>query len=98
MLLLVAVALFGAIAAFRPNARVAARTSLRALEKSSIDKLQEINDKYNRIINVDSPEANAEAAKLKETADKYAAYMNLNKLMAKMRILYETEPNDVRKE
>ena len=75
----------------------ARRISLSALNSEAIAKLEDIQEKFKRLSNVDSPEANEESAKLKETAEKYATYVEVKKMMTKLRLMYINEVSDRRK-
>eukprot|EP00601_Ochromonadales_sp_CCMP2298_P030159 CAMPEP_0173340760 /NCGR_PEP_ID=MMETSP1144-20121109/9169_1 /TAXON_ID=483371 /ORGANISM="non described non described, Strain CCMP2298" /LENGTH=166 /DNA_ID=CAMNT_0014286955 /DNA_START=67 /DNA_END=567 /DNA_ORIENTATION=+ len=75
----------------------AQRRALNALEPEVLAKLDEIKGKYDRVVNVDSAEANAESAMLKEVAEKYGTYVEIKKLIIKIRTMYIDEASDARK-
>ena len=52
---------------------------------------------YLRLSNVVSPEAEQEAEQLKEVAEKYGVYIEVKKMMTKLRSLYVNEASDKRK-
>mmetsp|Transcript_27685 Transcript_27685/g.46538 ORF Transcript_27685/g.46538 Transcript_27685/m.46538 type:complete len:183 (+) Transcript_27685:67-615(+) len=70
---------------------------LFALEPEVVEKLEEITGKYERLANVDSPESEDEASKLKETAEKYGTYLEVKKMITKVRTMYVNEASDRRK-
>lgn len=73
-------------------------TVLRSLDVTTIGILEEMKNKYNRLINVVSPEAEEEIAKIKETVEKYSTYLEVKKLMTKLRSMYKNEASERRKE
>lgn len=82
----------------RLNNRINSRITLNALGSDVTEVLNEIKSKYSRISNVVSPESEAEASKLKETVDKYDAYLEVKKMMTKLRSMYVNEASDKRKQ
>lgn len=78
--------------------RVARSSVLNALDKSTIDELEAMTSKFTNLSNVDSPESDAEAAKLKEMVEKYKTYGEVNKLMTKIRNMYVQEVSESRKD
>lgn len=73
-------------------------TLLRSLDETNVGTLEEMKSKYDRLINVVSPEAEEEAAKLKETVDKYSTYVEIKKLMSKLKSMHKNEASERRKE
>lgn len=73
-------------------------TVLRSLDETAIGTLEEMKSRYDRLINVVSPEAEAEVLKLKETVEKYATYVEVKKLMNKVKSMYKNEASERRKE
>ena len=73
-------------------------TLLRSLDETNVGTLEEMKSKYERLINVVSPEAEEEAAKLKETVDKYSTYVEIKKLMSKLKSMHKNEASERRKE
>jgi predicted S18 family serine protease len=73
-------------------------SALRALDKSTVNKLEDISEKYGRLANVDSAEADAEREKLQAVAEKYATYKEVKTLMGKLRMMYRSEASESRKE
>lgn len=76
---------------------VKSNSAMNALAPDSVDKLEDMLKKYDMIKNVDSEEANAESAKLKESAEKYETYKEVKKLMIKIKSMYSGEVSELRK-
>jgi hypothetical protein len=101
-----AVLLFCNVAAFQTPSKLLFKSVIKpidrinalfSLEKSSIQVLEEISGKYSRLVNVDSPEANAEVESLKETVEKYKTFIEVKKLMVKIRSMYKNEVSETRR-
>lgn len=73
-------------------------TVLKSLDDTAVSTLEEMKNKYNRLVNVVSSEAEEEAAKLKETVEKYSTYLEVKKLMVKIKAMYKNEASERRKE
>lgn len=73
-------------------------TTLHALDSKVIERLDAMKDTYNKVVNVVSPEAEAEASKLKDIVEKYNTYTQIKTMMAKLKTVYKDEPLDQRKE
>jgi hypothetical protein len=71
---------------------------LKALPKEAIDQLNEIRDKYNRLVNIDSPEANEEVKKLDDIVQKYNSYREIKALLTKFKTMLKLEVSENRKE
>lgn len=76
---------------------VKSNSAMNALAPDSVDKLEDMLKRYDMIKNVDSEEANAESAKLKEAAEKYETYKEVKKLMIKIKSMYSGEVSELRK-
>ena len=76
------------------------RSSMRryALEPSVVQQLDEMQTRYERLSNNASPEADNEVAKMAPIVEKYKAYVEVNKLLAKLRMIYKNESSASRKE
>lgn len=72
-------------------------STLYALDDTIISRLDEMKNKYDRLTNVDSTESDTEAAKLKETVEKYQTYIEIKKLMSKLKTMYKDEASESRK-
>lgn len=85
--------------AFVPQARMSSRNSgaLRAFDGSTLAKLEEIHEKYSRLANVDSADADAERDSLAEIAEKYGTYKEVKTLMGKLRMMWRSEASESRK-
>ena len=73
-------------------------TLLQSLDDTTVGTLEEMKNKYNRLVNVVSPEAEEEVAKLKETVDKYTTYLEIKKLLSKLKSMHKNEASERRKE
>lgn len=73
------------------------KMSMKALESDIVSALEDTRAKYLRLSNVVSPEAEQEAEQLKEVAEKYGVYIEVKKMMTKLRSLYVNEASDKRK-
>lgn len=73
------------------------KISMKALESDIVSVLEDTRAKYLRLSNVVSPEAEQEAEQLKEVAEKYGVYIEVKKMMTKLRSLYVNEASDKRK-
>eukprot|EP01031_Cornospumella_fuschlensis_P043245 gene43245-52858_t len=52
---------------------------------------------YNKVVNVASDEAEAEARKLKDIVEKYNTYLEVKNMMIKMKVVYKDEALEQRK-
>lgn len=68
-----------------------------ALDQKVIDTLTEMKGKYDRLKNVVSPEAENEAANMKETVEKFDTYSSVKTMLVKLRMLYLNEASEQRK-
>lgn len=71
---------------------------LKALPKEALDQLNDIRDKYNRLVNVDSPEANEEVKKLEDIVQKFNSYREIKSLLSKFKMMLKMEVSENRKE
>lgn len=69
-----------------------------ALEPSTVQQLEEMKGRYDRLMNNASPEAESEVAKLAPIVEKYSAYLKLKKLLVKLRVMYKNEQSPNRQE
>lgn len=98
--LLVILALFsllGCVEAFRAH-RFSSRTfAVHAFDPKVAEQLNEMKARYTRLVNVVSPESEAEAAKLKDVVEKYSTYLEVKRIMEKLRVMYQSENSESRK-
>jgi len=87
------------VSAFAPARMQIVRSSsmLQALDASTVAKLEEVSEKYARLSNVDSAEADAEKASIQELAEKYNTYKEVKTLMGKLRVMWRSEASESRK-
>lgn len=85
--------------AFAPQTRVSSRSgvALKAFDGSTIAKLEDIQEKYTRLANLDSADADAERDSLTEIAEKYGTYKEVKTLMGKLRMMWRSEASESRK-
>ena len=96
--LFVAVASVSAFAPSRfASSGVRSVSQLWSLDSSSLARLEEMSEKYERLSNVDSPEADAEKAGIQELAEKYNTYKEVKTLMGKLRVMWRSEASESRK-
>ncbi|RYH15445.1 hypothetical protein EON65_31745 [archaeon] len=79
------------------RARGSRSTSLHALDKKVVERLDFMKDTYNKVINVVSGEAETEASNLKDAVEKYNKYLEVMTMMAKLRAAYKDESLEQRK-
>ena len=72
-------------------------SKLYSLDSSTLAKLEEVSEKFARLSNVDSPEADAEKANIQELAEKYNTYKEVKTLMGKLRVMWRSEASESRK-
>ena len=60
-------------------------------------KLDEMKAKFDRLSAVESPDAEAEREKLKDTVEKYATFKEVKLMMTKLRNMWKGEASDRRK-
>lgn len=96
LVLLLVVSMVGAF--FRPTITSQRGIRLHALPSDVIERLEDIRNRYLRLSNVVSPEAEAEAANLKEVANAYSTYKEISTMLAKMRLIYKNEASETRKD
>jgi hypothetical protein len=73
-------------------------SSIYSLDDSSIQKLEELNQKYERLSNVVSPETDSEKAQIEELVQKYNLYKEIKVMMSKLRMMWKVEVSETRKE
>jgi hypothetical protein len=73
-------------------------TSIKALEASTVQKLEEINQRYKRLSNVASEETDQQAAELQDIVEAYNGYKEIKNLIEKTKLLYENEIIEAKKE
>jgi hypothetical protein len=84
---------------FSNSARKSSITAiaLNALDPRAVEILEGMKEKYNQLNNLASPETETEAKTLKTIVNKYNTYLEVKKMMIKLRILYKNEASDQRK-
>jgi len=72
-------------------------TILKSLPGDVISKLDDMLDKYNRLNNVVSEDAEKEKSQIQPIAEKYSAYKDVTKLMSRLKKMIKTEASETRK-
>jgi len=72
-------------------------SNVKALPNDVIQKLDDILDKYNRLNNVVSEDADKEKASIQPIAEKYSAYKDVAKLMTRLKRMIKSEASETRK-
>ena len=70
----------------------------KGLDAASIEKLDEMRNKYNRLQNVVSEDAEKERAELQQTVEKYKTYVDIKIMMGKVRMMWKSEASEARKD
>lgn len=70
---------------------------LYALSEDMITKLEDMKEKYTRLGNTATPEADAERAGMEDLMDKYSTYKEIRKLMKKLGNILRNEASERRK-
>ena len=73
-------------------------TRLFSLDASSIEKLEEMRSKFDRLKNVVSEDADKERALLEGTVEKYKTYVEIKIMMGKVRMMWKNEASEARKD
>lgn len=81
----------------RLSSRVASM-SVYSLDQSSLEKLEELSEKYTRLSNVVSPESDAEKSKIEDVVKKYNLYKDIKAMMTRLRLMWKSEVSERRKE
>lgn len=71
--------------------------AIYALDDSTLLKLDEMKAKFDRLSAVESPDAEAEREKLKDTVEKYTTFKEVKLMMTKLRNMWKGEASDRRK-
>ena len=80
------------------SAILSSPTAVYSLDSDTILKLEEMKSKYSRVSNVVSAEADAEKASLEEIVTKYTLYKEVKSMMSKLRLMWQKEVSERRKE
>jgi len=96
VLLLTIVSGFNSNSYIRINNKISS-ISLNALSGDVIQKLDDILDKYSRLNNVVSDDADKEKSQIQPIAEKYSAYKDVTKLMTRLKRMIKSEASETRK-
>lgn len=96
-LVLVLVAL-ASVHSFVKVASVNSRSiSLRSLDVDTIQKLDEMRGKFDRLSLVVSPESDSEKSLIQDVVEKYATYREIKAMMTKLRSIWRSEASERRR-
>ena len=73
-------------------------TAVYSLDDDTIQKLEDMKNKYNRLSNVVSPEADAEKASLEEIVTKYKLYKEVKSMLSKLKLMWQKEISERRRD
>ena len=73
-------------------------TAVYSLDNDTILKLEEMKNKYTRLSNVVSPEADAEKASIEEIVNKYKLYKEVKSMMSKLKMMWSKEVSERRRD
>lgn len=74
------------------------RTSLYSLSHDIISQLDEMKAKYDRLVNLDLPEANQEREMMEDIIQKYSSYKEVKVMQIKLKNMILNEVSEKRKE
>ena len=69
-----------------------------ALDDNTLSKLEEMNAQYKRLSAADSPENDAEKAKIVDVVEKYQTLVEIKGMLSKLRSMWRTEASDRRRQ
>jgi hypothetical protein len=72
-------------------------TSRYSLDNDTIEKLEEMRSKFDRLSNVVSEDASAEKAKMQDIVEKYGTYREIKNMMGRLRQMWRSEASENRK-
>jgi hypothetical protein len=70
---------------------------LHEMTSETIQKLNDMEVKYDRLMNNASPEADAQVANMKDLVERYKTYKEVTRMMSKLRTMWFSEASDKRK-
>ena len=73
------------------------QTSRNSLDNDTIEKLEELRSKFDRLSNVVSDEASAEKATIQDTVEKYGTYREIKNMMGRLRQMWRSEASENRR-
>ena len=71
--------------------------SLKSLDTDTIQKLDEMRGKFDRLSLVVSPESDSEKSLIQDVVEKYATYREIKAMMTKLRTIWRSEASERRR-
>ena len=85
------------VQSFVKVAPVSRSISLRSLDTDTIQKLDEMRGKFDRLSLVVSPESDTEKSLIQDVVEKYATYREIKAMMTKLRSIWRSEASERRR-
>jgi hypothetical protein len=86
-----------AVQSFVKVAPVNRALSLKSLDVDTIQKLDEMRGKFDRLSLVVSPESDTEKSLIQDVVEKYATYREIKAMMTKLRSIWRSEASERRR-
>lgn len=86
-----------AVQSFVRLATISSKTSLRSLDVDTIQKLDEMRGKFDKLSLVVSPESDTEKSLIQDVVEKYATYREIKAMMTKLRTIWRSEASERRR-
>ncbi len=99
LLVALIVALTSVQAFVRPMITSVRATSMsrNSLDNDTIQKLEDMRSKFDRLANVVSADADAEKSKIQDVVEKYSTYREIKGMMTRLRQMWRTEASETRR-
>ena len=88
---------FASVQSFVRVAPISRSVSLRSLDVDTIQKLDEMRGKFDRLSLVVSPESDTEKSLIQDVVEKYATYREIKAMMTKLRSIWRSEASERRR-
>jgi hypothetical protein len=95
--LVLALVTLAAVQSFVKVAPVNRALSLKSLDVDTIQKLDEMRGKFDRLSLVVSPESQTEMSLIQDVVEKYATYREIKAMMTKLRSIWRSEASERRR-
>jgi hypothetical protein len=95
--LVLALVTLAAVQSFVKVAPVNRALSLKSLDVDTIQKLDEMRGKFDRLSLVVSPESDTEKSLIQDVVEKYATYREIKAMMTKLRSIWRSEASERRR-
>lgn len=94
---IVVLATLTAVQSFVKTVPVSRSVSLKSLDNETIQKLDEMRGKFDRLSLVVSPESDTEKSLIQDVVEKYATYREIKAMMTKLRTIWRSEASERRR-